>query len=418
MKHNNLWEINSLGSLLKARIKIINRLGFVFMAFITVSCSEGSSNDFVSIDATMTPAPTLTSPALQTQTSTVIVPPDETLLPTPTNIVEAAQSALPEPTIGLSRITEENAAQIEPYLTLSGHDAPVIVVEYSPDGSLIASGSEDATIWDSSDGSLVRELIGHTEIVNDLSFSPDGTILASASNDGSVRFWEVDGGNLIRVIDSLLIDRVLNVKFSPDGNLIAVGGHKCFIELRHVDSGIFRRSLPQPKCIARQGAVLNWGIDFTSNSEEIITGDGRSCCGGSIQRWEVGKYVRPILLEGYQLKVRDLDISPDDSTLTIAFIGSSVFWLMDIENGSLLETFTGHTYRVNSVVFSPDGEMIASGSRDKTIGLWNLDGTLISNLETHTDAINSIAFSPNGDSLASASDDKTIILWGVIRDAH
>jgi WD40 repeat protein len=91
---------------------------------------------------------------------------------------------------------------------------------------------------------------------------------------------------------------------------------------------------------------------------------------------------------------------------------------MDIENGSLLETFTGHTYRVNSVVFSPDGEMIASGSRDKTIGLWNLDGTLVSNLETHTDAINSIAFSPNGDSLASASDDKTIILWGVILDAN
>ena len=390
------------------------------MAFITVSCSEGSSNDFVSIDATMTPAPTLTSPALQTQTSTVIVPPDETLLPTPTNIVEAAQSALPEPTIGLSRITEENAAQIEPYLTLSGHDAPVIVVEYSPDGSLIASGSEDATvrIWDSSDGSLVRELIGHMEIVNDLSFSPDGTILASASNDGSIRFWEVDGGNLIRTIDPL-IDRVYKVEFSPDGNLIAIGGNNCFIELRQVNSGIFRRSLPQPQCVERfQGMVWSWGIDFTSDGEEIITGDGRPCCGGSIQRWDVGKYVPPTLLEGYQLKVRDLEISPDDSTLTIAFIGSSVFWLMDAENGSLLETFTGHNYRVNSVVFSPDGEMIASGSRDKTIGLWNLDGTLISNLETHTDAINSIAFSPNGDSLASASDDKTIILWGVIRDAH
>ena len=113
------------------------------------------------------------------------------------------------------------------------------------------------------------------------------------------------------------------------------------------------------------------------------------------------------------MRVRYLDISPDDTTLTVAFIGSSVFWLMDAENGSLLETFTGHTYRVISVVFSPDGEMIASGSRDKTIGLWNLDGTLIHKLETHTDAINSIAFSPNGNTLASASDDKTIILWGV-----
>ncbi len=388
------------------------------MVFITVSCSEGSSDDFVAIDATMTPAPKLTSTAPQTKTSAVIVPPDETLLPTPTNIVEATPSALPEPTAGLTRITEENATQIEPFLTLMGHTAPVIVVEYSPDGSLLASGSEDATvrIWDSSEGSLVHELIGHREIVNDLSFSPDGTILASASNDGSVRFWDVGGGNLIRTIDSLLMDRVLNVEFSPDGNLIAVGSHKCFIELRHVNSGIFRRSLPQPKCIARQGAVLNWGIDFTSNGEEIITGEGRPCCGGSIQRWEVGKYVRPILLEGYQLKVRDLDISPDDSTLTVAFIGNTVFWLMDAEDGSLLETFSGHSYRVNSVVFSPDGKLIASGSRDKTIGLWNLNGTLIFNLETHAEAVNSIAFSPNGRALASASDDKTIIVWGVTLD--
>jgi WD40 repeat protein len=419
--NNNFSVVNSPSSLLKARIRIIYGLSFIFMAIVMVSCSEDSSNNIVASDSTITPSPKLTSLAAQTKTSTEITPPDNRLTPTPTNTYEATPSALPEPTTELSRITEENTTLIEPFLTLTGHDAPVIVVKYSPDGSLIASGSEDATvrIWYSSNGSLVHELIGHTEIVNDLSFSPDGTILASASNDGSVRFWDVDSGNFIRTIDSSLIDRVLNVEFSPDGNLIAIGGNKCFIELRHVNSGILRRSLPQPKCVLRgQEVVSSWGIDFTSDGEEIITGEGRSCCGGSIQRREVEMYVPPILLEGYKLKVRDLDISPDDSTLTIALMGSPVFWLMDAENGNLLRTFSGHIYRVNSVVFSPDGTLIASGSKDKTIGIWNLDGTLFCNLEAHTDAINSIAFSPNGNVIASASDDKTIILWGVIIEAN
>ena len=412
MIDNNSQGVKSLDAFPSSHVKTRIWFSWATFALITVVVGGCASRLPRALDTELTPSPLGISPALPTITATTTDQPAQIPLPSPT------LTPLPEPNLGsnLQVINIANVDQLMPILNLMGHKAPVLAVEYSSDGSLIASGSEDYTVrlWDSGDGSLVYELIGHTDFVNDVSFSPDGSILASGSNDGTVRFWNVDNGSLIRVIDSGLMERILNIEFSPTGYLIAIGGHKCFIELRNVSSGIFFRTVPQPRCVERyNGTVSYWGIDFSSDGQEIIIGEGRSCCGGSVQRREAEKYTPPILLEGYQLRVRDLDISPDDSTLTIAFVGSPAFWLMDVADGSLLQTFEGHTFRVNSVVFSPDGDLIASGSRDGTINLWTLDGALLNRLDGHTDAVNSVAFSPNGGSLASASDDGTIIVWGI-----
>ena len=299
--------------------------------------------------------------------------------------------------------------EVSPYLiaSLEGHTREVNSVAFSPDGTLLASGSRDDTVklWDVATQERIANL--HTDGVWSVSFSPDGTTLASGSA-GTVILWDVRTGERIATLKghtivwrtNTLLAPVRSVSFSPDGATLASGSVDSTVKLWDVATKTEVATLQ-----GHRDEVTS--VSFSPDGTLLASGSRDN----TVKLWDVATQERIATL-GHGADVNAVSFSPD-GTLLASGLWDGTVKLWDMATRERIATLDHHGADVNAVSFSPDGTLLASGSWDGTVKLW--DVLIREEIVTfwHTDEITSMSFSPDGTTLVAGGADGTILLWNI-----
>jgi len=290
-----------------------------------------------------------------------------------------------------------------PLATLRGPAGYVESVAFSPSGHLLAAGSADKTVrlWSVADPArprlLGRPLTGPGNIVMSVAFGPAGQVLAAGSRDGKVWLWNVASPRrpVPQGFLSGASDWVNSVAFSPSGSMLAAGTSDNRVYVWDMATRSLTAQLPHEDPVTS----LAW-----DGRSELATGDGD----GTVSMWSLPS---PVLMAG--APVNSVAFSPAGNVLAV---GSQTLQLWNPVSRRPLAAVPapGGTF-VNAVAFARSGRVLAAGYGNGTFQLRNQSGAALGPpvRASATGMVEYVAFSPSGQLLATGGDDGTVRLWSV-----
>jgi len=301
---------------------------------------------------------------------------------------------------------------------LAENDEGYQEVAFSPDGSQLVFTSSagdnqsSVTVWDVEVNSLIRTF-PILLLTTDGKLSPDGARAAAGGEDGRVTVWETATGRQIaeqRVPDE---GGIWQVAFSPDGSYIALGTGSG--EVRLWDGS---EASPVSDPLGRHGGEVS-ALAFNGDGTLLASG----AADGTVQLWNpatrqpVGDlFVYTISLTGDPTTVRSLAFRPDGVVLAVTGLRTVGLW--DIEraawNGLPLSAHSGNIF---ALVYSPDGQLLASGGDDGVVRLLgSSSGETVAELPlSSTQLVQALTFSPDGSRLVAGQRAGTITAWELSR---
>jgi WD40 repeat protein len=319
----------------------------------------------------------------------------------PVRPVEAeARPKPPEPAAPID-LVQQRMQQAEIAATFAWTSYPIAGVAYSPDGRLLATAEKDAGIklWDGQGNQAVSRLVGHRDALLSVAFSPDSRRLVSTDWSGAVKVWDVAAGQAILSVPGER--KVWGATFSPDGRRLALGGWDGALRVWDAATG------QEISALVRHTSWVTT-VAFSSDGTRLASASADK----SVKIWESATGRELVTLTGHKGPVLGVAFSPDGKRLATCsggldarltpLPGEVKVW--DSGTGREVFSLPSHSSWATGVAFSPDGQCLASVSRDRTVKLTLLGaGTRPEyslTLTNRSGSVHSVAFRPDSQRLA------------------
>jgi WD40 repeat protein len=306
---------------------------------------------------------------------------------------------------------------------LVGHESgQVYSALYGPGGNRIvtAGGDSTARIWDAATGTLLSTLYGHTDQVEHAAFTPNGAVIATASEDRSIRLWKSEPGADLVVFPNDGV-RVTGAALSPNGRQVVVGrtdGVAVLWTLGASPSEAQRLTTAMPATlrIELRGHTLPiFWVTFSPTGHTIAT----SSIDGTVRLWDAGtgalEHVLPSQPTGYvRGRTAAVDFSSNGRFL-VGATGDRVF-VWDVRRGSVVASWQPSkdaNYFIHRVVFAPSGQrvLIADNNGDAILASWRAGAAALRTIHADAHELYSAAFSRDGSRIVTSGTDGIAKVW-------
>jgi WD40 repeat protein/serine/threonine protein kinase len=333
------------------------------------------------------------------------------------------------------------------------HGGPITDAGFSPDGSLLATASDDrsAQVWDAETCKSVGPPLKHDGRIYRVMFSPNSRFVLTTSADKTARLWDVGTGTP-RSPPLPHPASVVVGEFSPDGRTVltvAAGGHEVFLwdsatgrsigePIRHNFDVNFATFGPGGRTVvaatgtegAKTGALHFWNVASRSADRPPIRLDAPAlhvavsrdgdraaaiCADDRARLWSLRRPDE----KPFEFKLeggRRVIFTPDGRRL-VTFGVLRQLYVWDTDTGRRIEPTIESREQFHAADVSPDGRYVVTGSDDKTVRVWNLEtGKSVTPPLWQRNYINAVAFAPDGRRFLAAGDDTTARLWDLAAD--